>query len=140
MQLHNLSVNLGRGKKRIGRGGKRGTYSGRGQKGQRSRAGHRIRPAERDTLMKIPKLRGSKNKPVRPAATVLNLTDLARFGETTITKTLLLEKGIIHSIRDRVKILSMGEAKRPLTVEGIPVSKQAREKIEKAGGSIIPHT
>lgn len=49
-------------KKRVGRGGKRGTYSGRGVKGQKSRAGRRIRPAVRDLIQQIPKLRGAKNK------------------------------------------------------------------------------
>lgn len=136
MQLHNLNKTSFRAKKRIGRGGKRGTYSGRGQKGQRSRAGHRIRPAERDTLMKFPKLRGAKNKRSREQAVVLNISDLERFKETTITRKLLLEKGIIAFERDRVKILSMGETKRPFTIEDIEISAKARAKIEKAGGVI----
>ena len=48
-------------KKRIGRGGKRGTYSGKGIKGQKSRAGAKIRPAIRDFMNQTPKLRGVKN-------------------------------------------------------------------------------
>lgn len=60
MQLHQLKPlhPNKRPKPRVGRGGKRGTYSGRGQKGQRARAGHRIRPASRDLLQRLPKLRG----------------------------------------------------------------------------------
>jgi len=45
-------------KKRVGRGGKRGTYCGRGIKGQKSRAGAKIRPALRDLIKRIPKKRG----------------------------------------------------------------------------------
>jgi len=64
MQLHQLQpANKNQKKKRIGRGGKRGTYSGRGVKGQKSRAGRHIRPAERDLIQRLPKLRGQKNKP-----------------------------------------------------------------------------
>jgi len=62
MQLHQLQANHPNlAKKRIGRGGKRGTTSGRGTKGQHSRAGRRIRPAERDFIQRLPKLRGIGN-------------------------------------------------------------------------------
>lgn len=68
MQLHTLQpLHALKDKKRIGRGGKRGTYSGRGQKGQRSRAGRKIRPALRDLIQRLPKLRGAGNKRVRKA-------------------------------------------------------------------------
>lgn len=63
MQLHQLKPDHDlRAKKRVGRGGKRGTTSGKGTKGQKSRSGHRIRPAERDLIQRLPKLRGFKNK------------------------------------------------------------------------------
>lgn len=52
-------------KKRIGRGGKRGTFSGRGVKGQKARAGRKVRPATRDLIQQIPKLRGSRNMGAR---------------------------------------------------------------------------
>lgn len=60
MQLHELWPfhSLYAKKTRVGRGGKRGTTSGKGQKGQKSRSGRRIRPAERDLIIRIPKLRG----------------------------------------------------------------------------------
>lgn len=62
MQLHELQPKTkNKKKKRIGRGGKRGTYCGRGLKGQKSRAGRRIRPAVRDVILRIPKLRGKGN-------------------------------------------------------------------------------
>jgi len=66
MQLHELQpTNKKKTKKRVGRGGKRGTYSGRGIKGQKSRAGRKIRPAIRDLMQRTPKLRGAKNQASR---------------------------------------------------------------------------
>ncbi len=62
MQLHQLKpTHPLSSSKRVGRGGKRGTFSGRGTKGQHARAGHRIRPAERDFIQRLPKLRGVGN-------------------------------------------------------------------------------
>ena len=62
MQLHQLKPDHPNATiKRVRRGGKRGTFSGRGTKGQHARAGHRIRPAERDFIQRLPKLRGVGN-------------------------------------------------------------------------------
>ncbi len=59
MQLHQIKpLHKPQKSKRVGRGGKRGTYSGKGIKGQKSRAGKNIRPAIRDFIGKIPKLKG----------------------------------------------------------------------------------
>jgi len=59
MQLHELQPeHYNKDKKRIARGGKRGRTAGRGQKGQKSRAGRKIRPAVRDLVQRTPKLRG----------------------------------------------------------------------------------
>jgi large subunit ribosomal protein L15 len=63
MQLHEIKpYNKLKKKKRVGRGGKKGTYSGKGMKGQKSRAGAKIRPEIRDMIKKIPKLRGYRFK------------------------------------------------------------------------------
>ena len=63
MRLHELKpFHPNKSHKRVGRGGKRGTTSGHGTKGQKSRAGHKIRPAERDLIQRLPKLRGFANK------------------------------------------------------------------------------
>ncbi|MEK9194606.1 MAG: 50S ribosomal protein L15 [Patescibacteria group bacterium] len=138
MQLHQLKLNRKRkDSKRIGRGGKRGTYSGKGQKGQKARAGHKIRPAYRDLLQRLPKLRGIKNKPLKSKTVVFNVGDLFKLlGGNLINKKLILEKGLIKNFRVNVKILGEGELKEPVTIEGIAVSKSAREKIEKAGGAV----
>ncbi|MBI2013770.1 MAG: uL15 family ribosomal protein [Candidatus Colwellbacteria bacterium] len=66
MLLHEIKPKYpNKKKKRIARGGKRGTTSGRGQKGQKSRSGRRIRPASRDYTQRLPKLRGFGNKAAR---------------------------------------------------------------------------
>lgn len=138
MQFHDLKHTTKRKKeKRVGRGGKRGTYSGGGEKGQRKRSGHRIRPAERDLIMRLPKLRGIKHPPVEAPARVINVGDLEKmFKETTITRKLLLEKKIIVSLHAPVKILANGDVKKAFVFEGIPASVSAKTKIEKAGGSV----
>lgn len=140
MQLHQLKLNYKRKKiKRIGRGGKRGTYSGKGQKGQKSRAGHRIRPAERDILAKIPKLRGVKNKPLGPRPVIFNVGDLERVfkNASIVDKKVLKELGFIRNKKDEAKILGNGDLKKAFTIEGVKVSKQAKLKIEQAGGKVI---
>ncbi len=126
MDIFNNSIQKDKKKKRIGRGGKRGTTSGRGTKGQRSRSGHRIRPAERDLLIRLPKLRGYRNKSIRKKPLALNVGDLEKSKETIFSKKTL----------GNVKILGGGELKKAVTIDGLPVSKTAKDKIEKAGGSI----
>jgi len=139
MQLHELKAKSHRkSKKRIGRGGKRGTYSGRGQKGQKSRAGHRIRPALRDLLIRIPKLRGFKNKSLFPKHAVLTLSRISKMKAAEVnTASLREEKVIGTNFSGTVKVLDKGEITRPVIVRGIAVSGSAREKIEKAGGKVL---
>ncbi|MDP3729652.1 MAG: uL15 family ribosomal protein [bacterium] len=126
MHIFKASKHKNKRVQRVGRGGSRGTSSGRGTKGQGSRAGHRIRPAERDLLIRIPKLRGYRNKVFRTKATVINVGDVDRMPETVFT----------YKTVGRVKILGTGELKKSITVEGLTVSKSARAKIEKAGGTV----
>ena len=142
MQLHELRPKTKkRGKKRIGRGGKRGTYSGRGIKGQKARAGHRIRPEIRDVIQKIPKLRGYRMK-IKPRVTrVVNLKDIEKHfqdGEK-VTPRELVKRGLISAKKGKlpeVKLLGSGELTRKLLVSDCQFSDSAKEKIEKAGGSI----
>ena len=77
MQLHQIKPkNINRSKKRIGRGGKRGTFSGKGAKGQLSRAGRKLRPELREIVKKIPKKRGYDFKSFRIKPQIVNLKDL----------------------------------------------------------------
>lgn len=140
MQLHQLQpIHKNKAKKRIGRGGKRGTYSGRGQKGQKARAGAKIKPAERELFLKLPKLRGVKNKPFKKKPVILNIDDLEKIIKSgqKINKEILLEKGIIKKLSQEVKILGKGAVKKSWEIKGIKTSKSAKIKIEQAGGRII---
>jgi len=139
MQLHQLKPTIkSKKKKRIGRGGKRGTYSGRGQKGQKARAGRRIRPAERDLIQRLPKLRGFKFKPLKPKPVVVNLSDLEKkIKGDVINRQTLLGAGLIRKSDKRIKILGNGEVKRAFKVEGLEISQSAKKKIEAAGGQVL---
>lgn len=144
MQLHQIKpTHKLKKKKRIGRGGKRGTYSGRGVKGQKSRAGRKLQPAIRELIKRYPKLRGYRfrSSPKNQQIT-LNLEVLEKNFNTDdkINPYILLEKGIISKIKGvvpQVKILAAGNLTKSLTVEGCQTSKSAKEKIEKAGGKIV---
>ncbi len=137
MQIHDLKPNTSRkGIKRIGRGGKRGTYSGKGQKGQKSRAGHKIRPALRDTIIRTPKLKGYHNKPKSEKTLVLNLNDLNKITEQKIDRAALENRKLIRKSVKYVKIVGDGEIKGVKNLVGIDVSASAKKKIEAAGGSV----
>jgi large subunit ribosomal protein L15 len=142
MQLHQLKRKTeNKREKRVGRGGKRGKTSGRGTKGQKARAGHRIMPAIREQLKKLPKLRGYKQKSIQDKPAVVNLATLEHFfsaGEA-VTPATLLERKAVRSRKGKlpvVKILGDGELSKKLTVSNCKVSASARTKIEKAGGTI----
>jgi large subunit ribosomal protein L15 len=132
-------------KKRVGRGGKRGTYSGRGMKGQKSRAGAKIKSEKREAILRIPKRRGVgfKNRPSKTKELVvgvnLGVIDRSfRDGEIVSPKT-LLKHGIIRKKAGRVpevKILASGRLTKRIYLVGLDYSKGAKELIEKAGGSI----
>ncbi len=124
-------------KRRVGRGGKRGNTSGRGQKGQKSRSGHRIRPAERDLIIRLPKLRGYNNKTLSAPSAVLHLNNLVRLSSTIVDRETLLAAGLITARTKVVKLLGDGVLQKSYTVSGIKVSIGAKAAIEKAGGKVI---
>jgi len=142
MQLHQLKpIHKPKKKKRVGRGGKRGTYSGRGIKGQRSRAGRKMQPVIRELIKRYPKLRGYKFSPLRKNVAIVNVEVLDKKLKDSdiVTPKTLLEKKIISRIKGRipkVKVLGKGELSKRLIIENCEISKQAKEKIEKAGGTI----
>lgn len=142
MQIHELKRKTENKKKvLVGRGGKRGKTSGRGGKGQTARAGHKIRPEMRDLIKRIPKLRGYAFKSIQDDFSVLNVGDLDKTfsnGEIVSAKT-LVDKGIFNIRNGKnpiVKILAGGEITKKLKIVGCKISKEAKEKIEKAGGEI----
>lgn len=127
-------------KKIVGRGGVRGKTSGRGHKGQKQHGGT-PRPAMRDILKKLPKLRGYKFNSIKKKPLVVNLSELNAVytnGET-VNITTLFEKNIFKGNKARnaeVKILATGDLSKKLTIEHCLVSEAARVKITAAGGTV----
>lgn len=142
MQIQDVKRNTPQKKSRqVGRGGKRGTTAGRGTKGQKARAGHKIRPNLRDQIKKIPKLRGYKfqSKNDKPAPVNLGLIEKVFVDGANINPAALAEKKLISKKGGRlpqVKILGGGALAKKVTISGCLVSAAAREKIEKAGGQV----
>lgn len=144
MKLHELKPNKGavKSKKRVGRGNGSGlgTYSGRGCKGQNARTGGGVRPGfeggQTPLILRMPKLKGFKS-PNKVTYQVVNLSKLNQFDDNTeINADLLAEKGLISKKDLPVKILGTGEIAKKLVLNVAKVSQTAKEKIEKAGGSI----
>ncbi|MEI6490289.1 MAG: uL15 family ribosomal protein [bacterium] len=145
MQLHNLKAKTKRKtSNQIGRGGKRGKTSGRGTKGQKARAGHKIRPELRDYIKKLPKLRGhgkNTNFSIQTKPVIINLGDLGSVYKAgdTVSPTTLIQKGLLSTAKGRnpsVKILSNGEISIKLSFKNCTVSEGAKTLIEKAGGTV----
>lgn len=145
MQLHEIKpTTKKKSRKRVGRGGKRGTYSGKGLKGQKSRAGAGVKPGFRggDTPLwkKFHKARGSSRKTEikslgfqlrhkKPG--VVNLRDLDKrysAGETVSPRT-LKDKRMVKNIRRGVKILGKGELRKKLVFKGVEMSKSVKERL-----------
>lgn len=130
--------------KRLGRGygsGVGGHTVGRGQKGQKSRSGHKnlifFEGGNVPFFRRMPKYKGFRplNKIVNQTVNVGVLDEFYKSGEVVNLES-LREKGIVRNSSDSVKILSEGELKKKLTIEGIILSASAEEKVIKAGGTI----
>ncbi len=139
MQIHTIQKPISsRAARRIGRGGKRGTYSGKGIKGQKSRAGAKMRPAEREILKKIPKLRGYRFKSFRLQPETVTLFDIEKKftnGDVVSPETLMRAKLIKRQrgrIPNRVKILAKGKLTKKFIFKDVLFSEGA----DKAVGSL----
>ncbi|OGD67619.1 hypothetical protein A2442_03545 [Candidatus Campbellbacteria bacterium RIFOXYC2_FULL_35_25] len=142
MQLHNIQKNKNNKKSiRVGRGGKRGKTSGKGHKGQNARTGNSGRPEIRDMIKKIPKLRGYNFKSRKDNAVPVNLSALDKTFEkdAIVNPKELVKEGVVKRKSGKmpvIKILATGEITKKITVSGCTFSEMAKEKIEKAGGTI----
>ena len=143
--LHNLHPNEGatKPKKRLGRGRGSGTgkTSGKGVKGQKARPGHHgarfaFEGGQMPMPRRIPK-RGFKN-PNRVEAFPINVATLEDIFDAGATVDLesLRAKGVVPKLAAKIKILGEGEITKKLTIKANAASAVAKEKIEKAGGSI----
>ena len=145
MQIHNI-VRKTKNKKsvQVGRGGTRGKTSGRGTKGQKARAGRKLRPEMRDIIKKIPKLRGrgvNSFKSFTTKAKAINLSEIEKAFSNgdVISPRSLVEKKVItleSGKHSKVKILSGGDLTKKFVFENCSVSAKAIEKIVAAGGEI----
>ena len=144
IRLHNLRPRPGSRHrvKRLGIGESsgHGKTSGKGHKGQKARSGGSIRlgfeGGQMPLIRRLPK-RGFNNAAFHKNYAIVNLTDLSSFKEgTVVNEELLREKKLLRGNGAGLKILGDGEVKHALTIEADKISASAREKIEKAGGSI----
>jgi len=128
-------------KKRIGcgPGSGHGKTATRGQKGQQSRTGSGYRRGfeggQNPLYRRIPK-RGFNHFPRKEFA-VVNLERLAQLNESEITPEKLKERGVVRDFQSGLKILGDGELKKPLKITAHQFSKQAKKKIEAAGGQAV---
>lgn len=145
MQLHDLRAPIGarRPKTRVGRGHGSGLVktSGRGQKGQKARAGGGVRPGfeggQNPLVKRMPFKRGFRN-PFRVEYASINVGDLnQRFAPNAVVNpATLVRAGLLRSVDEPYKILGDGEIDRPLIVIAGRMTASARAKIEAAGGRI----
>ena len=129
-------------RKRVGRGdgSGHGTYSGRGCKGQKSRAGYKMRPGfeggQLPLIKRLPQKRGFVNI-FRTEYTIVNLDKLNIFESgSEVTPEKLVAMGIVKSLRYPIKILADGDINRPLVIKANKFSAVAKAKIEAAGGQV----
>ena len=129
-------------RKRVGRGNGsgHGTYSGRGCKGQKSRAGCDMRPGfeggQLPLIKRLPQKRGFFNI-FRTEYSLVNIDKLNIFEPgSEVTPEKLLAAGIVKSLQRPIKILAAGEISHPLVVKANKFSAAAKAKIEAAGGKV----
>ncbi len=142
MKLNELGPAKGSKKKnkRVGRGpgSGHGKTSCKGHKGQKARSGRGKGPGFEGGQMplqrRLPK-RGFTNYPFSKEYSIVNLRAIDRLIDINeITPEVLKEKGIVKKVKSGIKILAVGELKRPVTIKAHKFSKSAVDKITSAGG------
>jgi large subunit ribosomal protein L15 len=144
MQIHTLKLKKRKKKKSVGRGGKKGTYSGRGNKGQKARSGVSIDPlfeGGRSSLVdRMKKIRGFKS--IKAKALTLDIVKLGnKFKDNDlVNRETLIKKGFFDKMEiqgKRIKILGNSSIKIKLKIgQDILISAAAQKAIETAGGEI----
>jgi large subunit ribosomal protein L15 len=144
MQIHEISSGKRIPRKRVGRGGKRGTYSGRGNKGQKARSGAHVNPlfeGGRSSLVeRLKKVRGFKSPHAKKP--FVKLSDIARAfvsGETVSPETLVAKKlASADVLKSGIKIIGMGTLPKGLSFDSnLSFSDGVRMRIEKSDGMIL---
>lgn len=143
LSLHTLSTVAGSRprRRRVGRGnGSRGTTSGRGAKGQRSRTGGTrgiIRRSMRSLMERVAKQRGFTSRTLKLVPVNVGDLEVHFDNGATVGQAELVHKGLLRPVDRGVKILGMGTVTKKLTVRAHAFSAAAREAIEKAGGKVV---
>ena len=149
MKVHQIETHERRARtRRVARGGKRGTTAGRGQKGQKSRAGRKLRPALRDLIARIPKHRGFRNKIKAPKPHTVQLARLQQkvkpLLEGTATNKHVVDATVLKQLRlvparhhGSIKVIGQSKSDVVLTLKGIECSEGVKAAIEKAGGKVV---
>ena len=144
MQIHTLKLNMRKKRKKVvGRGGKKGSYSGRGMKGQKARSGVSINPlfeGGRSTLVNhMKKKRGFRSLKVRPITiSLVKIEDEFKDGDV-ISKESLKKAGLLGKIKASVSVKLLGSVtitKKLVVKKEVLLSKSALASIEKAGGTL----
>ena len=138
MQINTLKLkNPRKRRKFVGRGGKKGTYSGRGNKGQKARTGAKVNPlfeGGRSTLIDhMKKKRGFKSLNLKPLIIHLSRLDKAFKDGDLISRESLIKAGLIDKIKSaKVKILGGAKTKKKFKIEkGILFSASAKKAIKE---------
>lgn len=131
-----------RASKRVGRGdgSGHGTYSGRGCKGQKSRAGYKMRPGfeggQLPLIKRLPRKRGFTNI-FRTEYAIVRVGALSAFkANSEVTPAKMLAASMVKSLKNPIKILADGDIDRALKVKAHKFSASAKAKIEAAGGTV----
>lgn len=140
-----LTAPYGANKKdrRVGRGSSsgRGSTAGRGNKGQQSRSGGKVyigfEGGQMPLFRRIAQ-RGFSNYPFKKEYACVNVADInAKYSDgETVNKETLAAKGLLKGVNPLVKILGNGEITKKLSFNVDKISASAKDKIEKAGGSV----
>ena len=140
INLSNLKPAKGAQKKsiKVGRGGKRGSYSGRGMKGQRARSGGKRGLKAfglRQTVRRIPKLRGFRS--AYPKMAVVNIAELDKkfIDGDIVDGAKMIRIGLVDKANKGIKILGTGKLAKKLSVIADAFSASAKAAIEAAGGT-----
>jgi large subunit ribosomal protein L15 len=142
MELNTIKPAIGskRGRRRVGRGigSGLGKTSGRGHKGQKSRAGgyHKVgfEGGQMPLQRRLPK-RGFKSASLKYNAEV-TLSDLERLGATEVDLLLLKQAGLVAQIAKLVKVVRTGSLSKAVSLVGLSVTAGAKAAIEAVGGSV----
>lgn len=152
MQIHQIKPKYKfKKRKRVGRGGKRGTYSGKGMKGQNARSGsggkNIVEKGRSSWIKRFPKLGGFTAG--REKNIIVKSGELEKFFQASeeITPVSLLKKKLIESIKrgktgklQTIKILNSGEITKKLTIKNCLVSQKVKAMVIKAGGTVADYS